>query len=258
MQLLLFLVPAVLFFLTLAFKQQGIFGALWSYPALLSFYCMLPERKAWLANVALLCVVLPRAWMVLDSAIALRVMFTLLAVSVISVIFLRVISVQQRQLQTLAVRDALTGLYNRALLHATLEQAVEQSQRSGVPMGLLTLDLDYFKNINDTLGHEAGDQVLRSVGKFLLQRLRRSDSAFRLGGEEFLILLYGTNAENSRRLAEELRDAIANLAILPHYPVTVSIGVAALEAGEDWQTWMKRSDQQLYDAKQKGRNRVAC
>jgi diguanylate cyclase (GGDEF)-like protein len=254
---LLGLAPAIILFLSIAFQTQGIIGALWCYPALLAFYVMLPERKAWLANAVLLVVVLPQAWSVLDPSLAVRVAATLLGVSIVSAIFVRVISNQQRKLETLAVTDPLTGLANRVTLHATLEQAIQQSLRSNVPLTLLTLDLDHFKSINDTLGHESGDRVLHGVGELLSKRIRRADHVFRIGGEEFIALLYDTDMANGRQLAEELREAVESLRLLPDRNVTVSIGVATLRPGENWMEWMKRGDENLYRAKAEGRNRVA-
>lgn len=255
---LLGLMPAVVFFLSFSLQKQGIVGALWCFPAVISVYFMLPERKAWIANATFLVVTLPQAWVVLAPPLATRVAATLIAVSIFSAIFVRVITRQQRRLETLAVTDPLTGLSNRTLLRSTLEQAIQQNHRGGVPMTLVSLDLDHFKAINDSLGHEAGDTVLRGVGDLLHRRIRRADRVFRVGGEEFLALLYGTNAEDGLRVAEELRDAIGSLPLLPGRPVTASIGVAALRPGEDWTEWMKRTDENLYRAKSAGRDQVAA
>jgi diguanylate cyclase len=252
------LVPAILFFLVFSLRKQGMVGVFWCYPAVLAFYFMLPERKAWVANAGLLAVALPQVWDVIEAPLAARVAATLLAVSIFSAIFVRVITNQQRRLEAQAVTDPLTGLANRTLLRATLEQAIQQSDRTGTPMTLVALDLDRFKAVNDTLGHDAGDTVLRGVGQLLRQRIRRADKAFRLGGEEFLAMLYGTGAEDGQRVAEELRGAIASLPLLPDRPVSASIGVATLQPGEDWMEWMKRSDENLYRAKASGRDRVVA
>jgi diguanylate cyclase (GGDEF)-like protein len=125
-------------------------------------------------------------------------------------------------------------------------------------MSLVTIDIDHFKEVNDTRGHDAGDRVLAGIGALLRQRMRRTDKAFRTGGEEFLALLYGTDLANARRVAEELREAIAALGLLPDRHVTVSLGVAALRPGEDAAAWTKRADVNLYRAKAEGRNRVAA
>ena len=208
--------------------------------------------------MVLLAGVMPQIWLSLDPVLASRVTATLVAVSVFSAIFVSVISEQQKRLEALVVTDALTGLPNRMSLGDSLEQAVHQHNRSGAAMTLLMLDLDRFKAINDSLGHDAGDRVLRDIGRLLRQRIRQVDKAFRIGGEEFMVLLYGTDLQNGTRVAEELRKAIADYSFFPDRDVTVSIGVATLKAGEDVQAWIKRSDENLYRAKEQGRNRVAA
>lgn len=250
------IVPAIVFYLVLTIYKQGIIGVLWCYPAVISFYFMLPERKAWIANAAMLALTIPQVWSVIDYPLAARVTATLLAVSAFSAVFIRVITEQQQKLRVQAVTDPLTGLFNRMLLADSLEQAIEQSRRSQTPMTLLSLDIDHFKAINDSLGHDAGDAVLRGVGELLQQRARRADKLFRLGGEEFLVLLYGADGDSARRVADELLGAVSSQPFLPGQPVTVSIGAATLEPDEDYRAWMKRVDEQLYRAKSAGRNRV--
>lgn len=252
------LIPPIIIFLSLALQKQAIIGALWCYPAAISFYFILPERKAWIANIALLGVALPQVWYVIDNPLAARVTATLFAVSAFSAIFVRVISNQQQQMQTLAVTDPLTGVLNRALLHDTLEQASQQSNRTDIPMTLVALDLDHFKAINDSLGHDAGDIVLKGLGEYLRQSVRATDKVFRMGGEEFLVFLYDTSVEGSQQFAEKLRSEIASLKLLPDHPVTVSIGVATLQSGDDRDEWMKHCDNNLYRAKLNGRNQVVA
>lgn len=253
---LLALVPAITLSLALVFKQQGIIGALWCYPAVISFYFMLPERQAWLANGLIMVMALPFSWIYLDHSLASRVIATLLCVSAFSMIFLRVIIGQQRDLHDLAMTDSLTGLSNRVLLHSSLERAQQQFSRSQMPMSLIMLDLDHFKRINDEQGHAEGDRVLKGVGKLLSVRMRGSDKVFRLGGEEFLILLFNTNLGQASLVAESLRSDIESSSFLPDITVTASAGVAELMKGEHWREWMKRSDDKLYQAKKEGRNRV--
>ena len=250
------LAPISVVFLGFTIYQQGLIGLLWCYPAVICFYFMLPERYAWGANIILLVMALPMSWQFLDIALAARATATLLCVSAFAIIFVRVINAQQHELHELAMTDSLTGLANRVQLHDSLEQAVQQHDRRQVPMSLIALDLDNFKFINDTLGHDAGDEVLRGVGNLLQKRIRRSDKVFRLGGEEFLILLYDTDAAQSWLVAEELRKTIESMLLLPDRRVTTSLGVATLQPKEHWRDWMKRSDDNLYLAKKQGRNRV--
>jgi diguanylate cyclase (GGDEF)-like protein len=250
------LTPAILVFLAFSFRDQGVIGALWCFPAMLIFCFTLPEKLAWIANTALIVVAVPAAGTYLDGTIALRVAATLTGVGIFAAIFVRLISVQQAALEARAVTDALTGLHNRALLASTLEQAMEQSRRSGTPMSLLELDLDRFKEINDALGHTTGDAVLSAIADILRERVRRSDRAFRLGGEEFLVFLYGTNAEQARQVAEDLRTTVESRGLAPGRQVTVSVGVAALADEKDWEEWLRRCDENLYGAKAQGRNVV--
>jgi diguanylate cyclase len=250
------LAPAIIFILIFVYRQQGVIGTYWSYPAVVTFYFMLPERKAWIANALLLAIVLPLAWQVLDDSVVLRFVISLLAVSIFSAIFVRVITKQHLKLKSIAATDSLTGLFNRTLLQDTLEYAVHQSDRMKAPMTMMVLDLDHFKAINDSLGHEAGDSVLRGVGELLKKRIRGSDKIFRIGGEEFLVLLSNTDSNGGQRIAEELRSAMESQSLLSDRTVTVSIGVASLHSGENWKQWMKRCDEKLYRAKMNGRNQV--
>lgn len=252
------LVPAVLVVLALAFKTQAVVATLWCYPVVVSFYLLLPERRAWLANGLLLAMALPMTWYNINPALAVRLAGTLLLISAFSATLLRVIGEQQKKLEAMVVTDALTGVFNRTLLQSTLELAIRQNGRSNVPMALVALDLDHFKSINDSLGHDAGDAVLIGVGELLRSRVRSSDRVFRLGGEEFLLFLYGTAQDGAEKLAEALRSEIEAHAFLPGRQVTTSVGVAVLEPGEEWSAWVKRSDQKLYRAKAEGRNRVVA
>ncbi len=251
------LVPEVIFFLVIAFREQGAIITYWCYPAVLSFYFMLPERQAWISNIIFLGIIFPQAWGILEQAFMLRFVVTILGVSAFSAMFLRVITVQQEVLKTHAVIDPLTGLLNRRTLNDKFELIIQQNRRTGVPMTIVILDLDEFKMVNDKLGHNYGDKVLRGVGEFLHNRIhRRTDCVFRMGGEEFLVLLYNTDLENGRQVAEELCSGIASLALLADHPVTVSIGVATLMSSDDYESWMKRCDENLYKAKEGGRNMV--
>lgn len=250
------LVPAILLLLALLLSEQEAIGIFWCYPAAGSFHFMLPRRKAWIATLLLFVTTVPLISVFIETALAIRIVVTLALVSIAAAVFVRVISEQQRQLRVQAMTDPLTGLLNRTLLHETLGWAIEQSKRLSVPMTLVSLDIDHFKDVNDTYGHDVGDDVLRRISNLVKNRIRRVDKAFRLGGEEFLVLLHGTDKENAQQVAEDLRCRIALSELLPERSVTVSVGLATLELDEDWTMWMKRSDNNLYRAKTGGRNRV--
>ncbi len=250
------LVPAVTGFLAVCFQKQGIIGALWSFPAVLLFYFVLPRRQALWANALLLLVAVPSAFSVLSAALAARVLATLVAASIMSGIFVTIIAAQQQKLREMAAVDPLTGVLNRLQLKRTLDSAYQQFRRYQNPVSLISLDIDRFKSINDTYGHAAGDEVLRSVAARLKRRLRATDEIFRTGGEEFLILLTNTARPAAREVAESLRRLVAEGDILAQQRVTVSIGVAELQPGEGMLDCLERSDERLYQAKDSGRNCV--
>ncbi len=163
------------------------------------------------------------------------------------------------EVKSLAIRDGLTGLYNYRYFKEMLTQQVGQSRRYGWPLSLLFLDLDDFKAVNDTLGHPAGDLVLKTVADYLKGSVRQADILCRYGGEEFVVLLPQTPPGQAAMLAERLRLGIAGLKIpLPEkeLKVTVSIGVAGLPPHGDGAGLVAAADRALYRAKEEGKNRV--
>ena len=157
----------------------------------------------------------------------------------------------------LAVHDGLTGLYNRRVIEEILKRETEIFKRTGVPMCILLIDIDHFKKINDTYGHSVGDKVLKAVSQVLAKDLRVSDAVGRWGGEEFLVILPGTNIKDGLTVAQRLRSNVEKeVKKITGFPVTVSIGVACLEEGDDPKGLLDKADKALYLAKSKGRNRV--
>ena len=170
------------------------------------------------------------------------------------------------KLEQLSISDGLTGLLNRRAMSEKLDEIHELCRRYGNPYSVILLDIDHFKAYNDTLGHIAGDRALTSVAKMLRDVIRSCDSAYRYGGEEFLVLMPETGDENVETVAERVRAATKALAI-PHPSsttagvVTVSIGhtsVSGREMGalESWRNVVESADRALYTAKQRGRNCV--
>ena len=157
-----------------------------------------------------------------------------------------------------AIIDPLTGLLNRGALRARIPEIAAQAAINQRPVGLVVLDLDRFKAINDGHGHSVGDTVLREVAYRLRKQLRAYDLAYRLGGEEFLVLLPGADLKQSSAIAEELRDALAT-APLAGLLCTVSCGVSASLPGNlDYEAVFAAADRALYEAKAAGRNQVCA
>ncbi|MGM0553179.1 MAG: PAS domain S-box protein [Pseudomonadota bacterium] len=155
-----------------------------------------------------------------------------------------------------AFYDPLTRAANRGYFEALMDQEASRSQRYGRPGSLVMLDIDYFKAINDTWGHDVGDEVLRTLVQVLERRLREADVLCRWGGEEFMVLLPDTDAERAVRAAEQLRAEVERASFPRVRQVTVSLGVSGYRPGEPVKDWIKRADDAMYAAKQEGRNRV--
>ncbi len=159
-----------------------------------------------------------------------------------------------------ALRDPLTDTGNRIAMDQTLQREIDMSRRHLQPLSLLMLDIDHFKQINDTHGHSAGDDVLKAVAASIKGQLRNVDMVFRFGGEEFLILLSNTGREAAAMVGERLRfaaqakDYLADGKLIE---LTVSLGCATLLPGESVESLLRRADSALYVAKREGRNRLA-
>jgi diguanylate cyclase (GGDEF)-like protein len=168
-----------------------------------------------------------------------------------------------RKLEELVSIDSLTGVFNRRTFDDRLTVEVERARREiGRPLSLVVFDLDYFKVINDTYGHPAGDEVLRCIGTILKGRIRMSDVIARVGGEEFGLILSSTGISEASLLAEELRSLIEHQAVKVNeeytIKVTASFGVVEWDGEMDPRLFFTQADLRLYKAKGIGRNRVEC
>lgn len=158
-----------------------------------------------------------------------------------------------------ARRDALTGLANRRVFDEQIKLKMDSARRSGRPLTMASMDLDRFKQINDNLGHQRGDQVLRQVAVVMAEAVRSTDLLVRMGGDEFLLVMDGTDQQNARILAERMCLAIDELDIWAdsETKLGVSIGLAQWNEDEALDAWMERVDDILYHAKANGRSRVS-
>ncbi|MFW5450570.1 MAG: GGDEF domain-containing protein [Methylophagaceae bacterium] len=166
-----------------------------------------------------------------------------------------------RQAQSAALQDKLTGLNNRGAFDVSLIREIDLAHRQHIPMSLLVLDIDYFKSVNDTYGHSSGDLALQAVANAITDTMRRSDIAFRFGGEEFTLILSNTDTEAAHLVAERIRVAISQLTCNDGkrtFGFTASFGVAQLTQGENSAALFDRADQALYQAKKSGRNQTIC
>jgi diguanylate cyclase (GGDEF)-like protein len=158
---------------------------------------------------------------------------------------------------TLLYTDSLTGIANRRIFLESLGGAISFAQRHQTPLSIIMADLDDFKSVNDTFGHNAGDQVLQAFAALLRENSRQEDLAARFGGEEFIMMLPGTGAEEAAVLGERLRRHCKEItSTVFSIRVTASFGVAAYQPGDTVDGFIERADQALYDAKMMGKNQV--
>lgn len=163
-----------------------------------------------------------------------------------------------------SITDGLTGLYNRHYLNNHLDNLVRQSLNNNKPMSLIILDMDHFKSVNDTYGHDIGDQVLKQFADIVIKSIRSSDLAARFGGEEFVVLMPETDSQQAKEAAERIRKTLETTPLKITHEAgqiskTVSVGVSFMnDMGDTGQAMLKRADEALYKAKHSGRNRVEC
>ena len=229
---------------------------MWMYPVVMTNFLLVGRLPALLVSgTAILVLVLHGQ--AFDSLIE---RFDFLAsasmVSLFAFIFALRTEAQKEQLETLASRDPLTGVLNRRAMEQEMQLVIEAHRRLGTTYGLMLLDLDRFKSINDTQGHEAGDVVLVNFATLVQSAIRKLDRMYRLGGEEFVLILPGSNVQGLATICENIRARVESGLRRHGESITVSIGAAELKDGEVSADWLARADLALYRAKRGGRNRV--
>jgi diguanylate cyclase (GGDEF)-like protein len=187
--------------------------------------------------------------------------------SIVAVCLENVIS--NEMLKYIGLTDALTGVYNRRYIDRRLVEEIARARRQGYRISCMYIDIDYFKQVNDSVGHQGGDEVLREVASRIRAELRVSDALGRIGGEEFLVLLVDSDLDSASAVADRIRASVAGQPVVlaggARVPVSVSIGVAALDDFERdhaiegvAQLLVAQADTALYQAKEGGRNRVVA
>lgn len=251
-----FLVVPVALGVGLSLTAQGIVGALWSYPALILIHFVVSRHAAFVCSLVLIGATVGMTSLNVGNDIAVRVAASQLMTWLMVNIVLNALALEHNKLQQQATTDPLTGALNRRQMDAALGELGKRARGKPVPASILLIDVDNFKQVNDQRGHGAGDQVLIGLVRLLHQRKRAVDSLYRIGGEEFLLLLQDTGAEAAASVAEQLRALVGAADLLPDMPVTISIGVAECQIGYRPEQWLKAADVAMYRAKSGGRNRV--
>lgn len=170
-------------------------------------------------------------------------------------------SLLHRQVEKQSIIDDLSGLYNRRYLYSILEYEMLREKRHDQGLSIIMIDIDFFKKVNDSYGHNAGDIAIKKISKNINDNVRKIDIPCRYGGEEFIVILPFTSEKGAKIVAERIRKSIEKDVIEINESIklslTISIGIAKYENGESIDSLINRSDKALYSAKQKGRNRSA-
>lgn len=230
----------------------------WAFPAVMVAFYLMKPREAVVIVLALLIALTPKLFQPGAALEPIVFMITTLVMSAFAYAFSSVTNGQQALLVRMATKDPLTGAGNRRALETKLEGLVDARANVEQPSSLAILDLDHFKAVNDAHGHAIGDQILCRVAEIVNLRIRVTDGLYRIGGEEFVVVLEGRDIERAARLADQLRTLVEANELVSDRSVTISLGVAELRDDEAWGEWLARADEALYQAKEAGRNTTRC
>lgn len=253
--------PIVILTLSLTFFLAvfyiGFPAALWLYPIVIAIYFVIPLKLANYSNFIIVTPIAVLLFMQLETSLAIRYCASMGVTLILGIGLVNTIVDLQKQLVRQSRTDPLTGAYNRRHMDTILNALIQISDKAMQHNVILMLDIDYFKNINDKFGHEAGDIALQDLVILLKEKSRKSDDVFRMGGEEFILLLRDTKYEKAKVIAESLRQSVEKLTIKnSDNTLTVSIGVSLLIPEMNYSQWLNCADSCLYEAKRLGRNRV--
>lgn len=249
---------AALLAVTIAIYLKGPTLIYWAYPTMVGVFFILAPRRAIFLTLLAAAAISATLIYKMEMMIFVVMMMSLVVNNLFAYIFASRMHYQKDQLSLLVRRDPLTATGNRRALSEKMDELIASYQRSKQVTSLIVLDVDYFKKINDKFGHAMGDQVLIKLTELINSRIRATDSLYRIGGEEFVILAVGANLQAALGIAEELRTLMECNTLVEDHVVTISLGVAEINDGESADNWLARGDKALYRAKEAGRNRTSA
>lgn len=232
----------------------GLRGLIYVFPMAPVFFFTFSLKYAVITGTVFSVASLVASSNIEEPVLVIRFAIGITICMVFAYIFAFVVNKQKEELERQASVDELTGAMNRRTLRTLLEDSVEMHKRHHVPASLILIDLDHFKIVNDCNGHLCGDQILIEFTRIIQARVRLTDKVFRFGGEEFLILLPGADQTEAEILAEALRQLVEDTRFDQGIQLTCSMGVAQYQANQSLDHWLQVADQNLYAAKDKGRN----
>lgn len=227
----------------------------WAYPTMAAIYFLLKPVEGLVINSIALCALLPALISGHSTLEMSGLLITLILNNSFAFLYARFSQQHQHMLARMATVDALTGVGNRALFVEDISHSIAEKQRFDTELSLIMMDLDHFKQINDKHGHLTGDAVLINLMDLCRERIRGIDRIYRIGGEEFAILVVGVGIDGACFLAEDIRNMVSN-SRPEGIQVTVSLGVARCSATDNVESLMGAADKALYRAKSQGRDQV--
>lgn len=255
------LIPLTLitFSIILSVDIFGTLATYWVFPIITAIVFVIPQRLAIATNGIIILGTSMVALQHQPLSITLRFFLALLCCSFISHFAIEAIRKLQHELRNLSTKDSLTGAFNRYQLETFLQNAADKkmpNQQSPSQSSIAVIDIDYFKQVNDLYGHDVGDQIIKEVVDTIKANTRKSDTLFRLGGDEFLLLLIDTSKKEANDIVKHFSNLVSAGRNSAPCQINLSIGIAELISNEEIDTWMKRADEALYAAKHNGRNQV--
>ncbi|WP_299875936.1 GGDEF domain-containing protein [uncultured Cocleimonas sp.] len=233
---------------------------IWTYPIIMTVYFLNPAKRSALLVIPTLLALFPLMYIEKTTIEFASAIVTVIITLVFSHLVSGKIRQQNERLQNLINYDGLTGALNRRSLDDRLDLLQSLYFRHKAPgsniVSVIIFDIDDFKMINDTRGHLEGDKILINLTKYIKKMIRKTDEFYRYGGEEFVVIVNGSNLYKAGELAEKIRAAIEETELLKDLTVTASFGVAEIQSLEESQSWLARADKALYRAKRAGKNRV--
>jgi len=226
----------------------------WVYPVLVAIFYLVRPLEAIVFTLVTVAALVPKLLGDADSHSTTTILITIVVMNSFALAFALITNRQREKLLQLATKDPLTGAGNRRHLDNKLNDVVNGFRRTGKTAAMLLMDLDHLKKVNDKHGHVIGDQILKRITEIVNLRIRVTDSLYRIGGDEFVVILDGQDIDHAAHLAEQLRTLVEANELIAGQPVTVSVGIAELKEDESAEDWLHRADKALYNAKRDGRN----
>ncbi|MGF1689865.1 GGDEF domain-containing protein [Photobacterium kagoshimensis] len=241
--------------ITLSLYKLGMVASYWVYPIVVTLVFIIPRRQALITNSCLVAGCGIVSFHLVDWQLAVRFISSLIACASIAHVAVEAIHRLQIELRYLSTRDALTGALNRHQLDAFLNRSISQKKR-GFSASVALIDIDHFKQVNDLYGHDVGDIVIKKIVEVINEHTRDLDILFRLGGDEFLLLLDNTNISEAYKLLDKLCKQIRTQHYPYHAEITMSVGISPAFNTDDAVSWIKRADIALYQSKENGRDQI--